>query len=79
MSTMLGIDLGKFKSVACACDTDTDAARSATINRVRERPAPARARQARPDHRVPPEAMHSPDRSCVCPGSGPRGPAPRTT
>ena len=32
MSTILGLDLGKFKSVACAYDTATAAARFATVH-----------------------------------------------
>jgi transposase len=32
MSTILGLDLGKFKSVACAYDTETNAARYTTIH-----------------------------------------------
>jgi transposase len=32
MSTILGLDLGKFKSLACLYDTDTTAARFATIH-----------------------------------------------
>ena len=32
MSTILGLDLGKFKSVACLYDTDTTAARFTTIH-----------------------------------------------
>ena len=31
MSTIIGLDLGKFKSVACTYDTDTTAARFATV------------------------------------------------
>src|SRR3954447_6882043 len=32
MSTILGLDLGKFKSVACLYDTETTAARFTTIH-----------------------------------------------
>src|SRR3954464_8103855 len=31
MSAIIGLDLGKFKSVACSYDTDTTAARFATV------------------------------------------------